>query len=163
MSLPWTAQQCEWLRAMGHAVFVQGHAVHELGAAEREAAQPGSDRVGQRDGRPPPAPLPAARPPRAEAATPAPRGPTHQAPEPAPARAPAPEQSSARVAAATTPSAGLRTLHRALLRAAGQRTARAAEGMLAELGVDTAALRGDAGAKRALWQRLRTRRRQGSK
>lgn len=149
MSLPWTAEQCEWLRAMGHAVFMAG-------------APPVSVVDEAHDEAPIHAP-----PPRSElpaVAGPAPAGirPAVEAKRP-PLQPPIVPTQEARAAPSpvTAPSAGLRTLHRALLRAAGQRTARAAEAVLQELGVDTAAVQGDAAAKRALWVRLRARRRQG--
>ena len=150
MSLPWTAEQCEWLRAMGHAVFVAG-------------APPVSVADEARDEAPMHAPPPLRSEPPAVAG-PAPAGirPAVEAKRP-PLQPPIVPTQEARAAPSpvTAPSAGLRTLHRALLRAAGQRTARAAEAVLQELGVDTAAVQGDAAAKRALWVRLRARRRQG--
>lgn len=146
MTLPWTAEQCEWLRAMGHAVFVRGMAPPP--AADSRAVEPV---------------VPLVKP--AAHAVPAGPTPSRQAPvereRSTPPLAPAVDEPPA--APVSAPSAGLRTLHRALLRAAGQRTARAAEAVLAELGVDTAAVRGDAAAKRALWVRLRARRRQGTR
>ncbi len=173
MTLPWTAEQCQWLRALGHPVLVHG-------ALSMSGADGGHHDVGGRDvegsrgvaGRRATAeraiqPLPTHRAPASDGgsahATPAATiegaGPGRHAP----ARPQSPVPDPGQPVAAPSPSAGLRTLHRALLRAAGQRTARAAEAVLSELGVDTAALRGDAAAKRALWPRLRTRRRQGSR
>ena len=150
MSLPWTAQQCEWLRAMGHAVFVHGAPVLDA-ADDARAEVTGPAAVSDACAK---SPSPSA-PPAPVAA------PAVERAKRAPSVAPAGEERAPPPVAA--PSAGLRTLHRALLRAAGQRTARAAEALLVELGVDTAAVQGDAAAKRALWVRLRTRRRQGSR
>ncbi len=148
MSLPWTAEQCEWLRAMGHAVF----------AAGAPALQP-SDEVSDA----PPVKR-ASRMDMAVSATPpvaVPAGRAVERPRRPPPLKEAGEAGVAPSPSAMPPAAGLRSLHRALLRAAGQRTARAAEAVLQELGVDTAAVQGDAAAKRALWVRLRARRRQG--
>ncbi|OHE88112.1 MAG: hypothetical protein A2579_00835 [Lysobacterales bacterium RIFOXYD1_FULL_69_11] len=113
------------------------------------------------DEAPMPAPPPKSEPPAVAGTAPAGIRPAVEAKRPPLQPAIVPTQ-EARVAPPppTAPSAGLRTLHRALLRAAGQRTARAAEAVLQELGVDTAAVQGDAAAKRALWVRLRARRRQ---
>ena len=148
MSLPWTAEQCEWLRAMGHAVFVAGTPV--LRPADEVVEAPPVNYANRADvaaSAPPPLAVPAGR------AVERPRRP--------PPLAEAEEARDAPSSPAMPPAAGLRSLHRALLRAAGQRTARAAEAVLQELGVDTAAVQGDAAAKRALWVRLRARRRQG--
>ena len=145
---PWSAEQCEWLRAMGHAVFVAG----PPGVLVAEEAHDEA-----------PAPAPRARAETPVVAGTAPTGMRPAEVERPQRQPPAVQVREARAAPspATAPSAGLRTLHRALLRAAGQRTARAAEAVLQELGVDTAAVQGDAAAKRALWVRLRARRRQG--
>ena len=148
MSLPWTAQQCEWLRAMGHAVFVHGAPVLDA-ADDARAEVTGPAAVSDARAKSPSAPPAPVAAPAVERA------------KRAPSVAPAGEERAPPPVAA--PSAGLRTLHRALLRAAGQRTARAAEALLVELGVDTAAVQCDAVAKRALWVRLRARRRQGSR
>lgn len=141
MSLPWSAEQREWLRALGHPVLVlasdvsaQEFAADDAVTIEAEAV-PGRprargviDRTGT--GR---ANIDAAMIDRAETNESQPRSPPI--------------------------GAAIRGLHRALLRATGQRTTRAAEAALARLGVDTVALRGDSAAKRALWTRLRALRR----
>ena len=148
MSLPWTAEQCEWLRAMGHAVF----------AAGAPALQPSDEVIDA------PPVKHASRMDMAVSAMPpvaVPAGRAVERPRRPPPLEEAGEARDAPPPSAMPPAAGLRSLHRALLRAAGQRTARAAEAVLQELGVDTAAVQGDAAAKRALWVRLRARRRQG--
>ena len=148
MSLPWTAEQCEWLRAMGHAVFVAGAPMLQpANEPLEESAVKQADRGDVAVSAVPPAPAPAAHAVERPRRTPPVEAVREERDPPTPPTMP--------------PAAGLRTLHRALLRAAGQRTARAAEAVLQELGVDTAAVQGDAVAKRALWVRLRARRRQG--
>lgn len=129
MSLLWSAQQREWLQALGHPVLV-------LAGADDSAPPQVPDPVGQPPASPPQPSSPPPRPARRIA-------PVVEAP--AVTDAPAP----------SAPAAADRRLHRALLRATGQRTTRAAEQALAGLDVDLAALRGDPAAKRALWPRLR--------
>ena len=125
MSGLWTAQQREWLQAMGYRVW-------RLGSDEPEPAA-----VAEAEIR---AEAPAQRPAR---------------PLPSKRALPRADGPSATPGPAPTPTGAERRLYRALLRASGQRTTRAAEALLAQLDVDLPALRGDPAAKRALWPRLR--------
>ncbi|RNF84332.1 hypothetical protein [Montanilutibacter psychrotolerans] len=168
MSSPWSAQQREWLHALGHPVMVlagahaaasddddaeaaralplEGVRLRESGA-DRDpqgdapggsAMQRGSDRIA---------------PSVVDRAVPSPRRP------PATLEADGERPTGRRVPEFGAPPGDADPrLHRALLRATGQATTRAAEKVLLELGVDAASLRGDAAAKRALWPRLRRQR-----
>ena len=141
MSL-WTAQQREWLQAMGHPVMALAEQGGEVTLALLPAAEAPSPAPGQRPGRPPPAEM------------------VSSGPMPAPTPTPAQVSTASDVPA----SAGRRQLFRALLRATGQRTSRAAEQALASLDIDIDIdrLRDDPSAKRALWPRLRGLRRSGA-
>ena len=131
MSELWTAQQREWLQAMGHTVWSVASA--DALVAERE--------------------------PEAGNATVAsgPRGAMHEAAallarDERPAR-PAPAQRAMRPTPG--PASGGDRLRQALLRASGG----AEETRVMAIAGDIAALRGNAAAKRALWPRLRALRR----
>jgi len=123
MSELWTAQQREWLDAMGHAVWSVASA--ETRAAERQ-----------------PEPSEAGRPDSAMREAAGLLG------DARPARS---------AGTAASPARGARPdrLMQALLRAAGG----ADEAVVAGLVGDITALRGNPAAKRALWPRLRTLRR----
>ncbi|BDU15488.1 alanine acetyltransferase [Lysobacter auxotrophicus] len=136
MSEPWTAEQREWLQAMGHTVWSVAPA--DALAAEREPDTRGAD----------------------ASASSGPRGAMREAAallarDERPAR-PAPVQArSAAARPAPGRPAGDRLTH-ALLRAAGG----VDKARVMELVGDIAALRGNAAAKRALWPRLRALRRE---
>jgi len=135
MSELWTAEQREWLQAMGHTMWSVAPA--DALAAEREADR---DEV--------PASIPRGAMREAAALLARDERPARSTPSqarPAPAR-PAPAQPQ-----------GDRLMH-ALLRAAGGGD----EARVMQIVGDVAALRGNAAAKRALWPRLRALR-QGSR
>lgn len=138
MSL-WTAQQREWLQAMGHPVMVLAGESDDVPVALLPSVEEPSPRQDQRPG----------RQPHVEAVS-------GRTPPPAAASA-----ASAAVASDVPASAGRRQLFRALLRATGQRTSRAAEQALAtlDIDIDIERLRQDPAAKRALWPHLRGLRR----
>lgn len=157
MSLPWSAEQREWLRALGHPVLMLANdvsaeelATDDIGVSDTDEAvssRPRGREAVDRHG------VARTGTGRAwidqtgiDAASIDPAGvDERETDESRPRQPPA--------------GAAIRGLHRALLRATGQRTTRAAEAALARLGVDTVALRGDSAAKRALWTRLRALRR----
>lgn len=147
MNAMWSGQQREWLQAMGYRVLALAgsEAVEPLHApAERvEADAAPSSHAPMPVSAPVSAPISARRPVMREL----PAEPVDVAGSP-PASTPAASLSGAE-----------RRLQRALLRATGQRTRRAAEAMLASLQIDLAGLHDDAVAKRALWVRLRALRR----
>lgn len=135
MSTLWSAEQQAWLKALGHRVMV-------LAGDEALDAQFGlvegagdTHEVSARDTTPSRVPEATgkAQPPRMPAAV---ERPVETRRTPAPA----------------VPGDAL---ERALLSATGQRTRSEARAVLQRLGVDAAALRGDAAGKRALWQQLR--------
>ncbi|MBB1059056.1 hypothetical protein [Marilutibacter spongiae] len=144
MSLPWTAEQREWLQALGHPVMVPVDAPMD---AMTVAATPEG--------------APAAR-----AAPPPERGPMLGIPKPRP-MAPVlvdPAVPRAQPASGAPVPEAVRLdlsdpLYRALLRATAQRTPREGQALLAALDFELAALREGANAKRALWQGLRAARR----
>lgn len=176
MSAMWSPQQREWLQAMGYRVL--SLAGSEPEPAPRHPASREAPLPGERDEPPTRATLAPVRPVR-----PVPPGHADlQATVPGAASSPAPDFAPSpisRPAAVTGPAATdaassarpprrtiagpERRLYRALLRAAGQRTTRAAEAMLEQLRPDLAALRGDAAGKRALWVRLRALRRESGR
>jgi len=135
MSDAWTAEQREWLQAMGHTVWSLGSA--DALAAER---QPDSqDHRGRDDA----------------ATTSGPRGAMREAAALLAGDDRAARGAPARPAAPVRAPAGDR-LMLALLRAAGG----ADEARVKEIAGDFAALRGNAAAKRALWPRLRALRKE---
>ena len=146
MSLPWTRQQCEWLRALGHPVLMPlGVDDGARGAAEPEIARPDVAAV---DGTPPAPERPAAD-----------RGPRLGIPQPRPMRPVLVEPGVAEAAATPAPRLDLSdALYRALLRATAQRTPREGQALLETLSIDLRALREDAGSKPALWRDLRAAR-----
>ncbi|KQZ56344.1 MULTISPECIES: hypothetical protein [unclassified Lysobacter] len=128
MSL-WSAQQREWLQALGHPALALAGAAPESAPAAPEVAParvPGHERA------------------------PGPRA----AHERMPADAPAPERARPAPAA----RGGDDALLRAVLRAAGRRPGDAPDEAVLAL-YDAAALRGYPAAKRALWPLLRSLRR----
>lgn len=136
--LPWSAEQQEWLSALGYSVLTLGS------AADVEASAPVSA-AGETEAAPAPqAPARPAAPARARA--PALADETVDA-------APAPA-----VRAAARPRTGARLpdrLHLALIRASGMNpNAEGAAEVFAQW-PSSAELRGNAAAKRALWPRLR--------
>ena len=132
MSELWSAQQHEWLAALGHTLYVQG-------AAEAPATPvPMPEPVAPRREPAPPGPVPARRAPR-----PGPATPIHIA-EPVPHRA-----------ASRLPD----KLHFALVRASGcDPNAEDAAAIIAQW-PPSHELRGNPAAKRALWPQLRALRR----
>lgn len=138
MTEPWTAEQREWLEAMGHTVWSIAPA--EALAAERQPESP-DERGPDERGREAPAGSSGAGAAMREAAALLAR--EERPARPAPAR-PAPAR-----------AAGGDRLMQALMRASGG----ADEARVRELAGDLAALRGNAAAKRALWPRLRALRR----
>lgn len=151
MSL-WTARQREWLEAMGHPVMVLAGAANEVPPAMdappmRDVADDSTSdsRQGARS----------APDARVQQAAPGGSRPT------APRQPPVVEPGPAAAVEAVPAGAGRRQLFRALLRATGQRTSRAAEQALAtlDIAIDIERLRQDPAAKRALWLRLRALRR----
>jgi hypothetical protein len=131
----WTGEQHAWLQALGHTVWVPG----SLPVAEQSAPQP-------RTQEPRPARAMAPR----EAPTPVTRRPAPPAPsvqEDAPQRSPAPPR-----------RAGSRlhdTLRFELIRASGLNPNAPESAAIIAGWPDTAALRGNPAAKRALWPALR--------
>ena len=130
MSLLWSAQQHEWLKALGHRVYVQGAVVLEEGRAEVVAT--------------PVRQSPVAAPPVRRRVEPAAAEPVRQVPAAPPSR----------------PSSRLPDkLHFALIRASGcNPNAPEAAAIMAQWPA-SAELRGNPAAKRALWPRLRALRR----
>lgn len=138
-AMPWTAEQQNWLAALGHTVWVRG------ALPEAELAPPPAE-----------TPAPALPPSRREFQPKAPRPPQagHSASRPAPALSdadgPAPVAVPRR-AAVRLPD----RLHIALIRAAGiNPNSPEMADVVAQL-PSSAELRGDPAAKRALWPRLR--------
>ena len=130
MSELWSAQQHEWLTALGHTLYVQG-------AAEAPAVQA--------------APVAEQAPPRREPVAPAIPARRRPEPEPPPARvAEAPRRAASRL-----PD----KLHFALIRASGcNPNAEDAAAIIAQW-PSSSELRGNPAAKRALWPQLRALRR----
>jgi hypothetical protein len=128
MSLLWSAQQHEWLAALGHRVYVQGAVMPEAGKGEVVAAVP--------------PPVPVAAPPLRRRVEPA--EPLREVPAAPPARL-----------AARLPD----KLHFALIRASGCNPSTAEAAAIMAQWPDSAELRGNPAAKRALWPSLRALRR----
>lgn len=152
MSTLWSVEQQAWLKALGHRVMVLAgdEALDsQFGIGEGAADTHG---VSARDTTP-------LRVPGAVATKSSPER-RVSASELAAGKAQPPRMSAAverpvetrRPPAPTVPGDAL---ERALLSATGQRTRSEARAVLQRLGVDAAALRGDAAGKRALWQQLR--------
>ncbi len=144
MSLPWTAEQREWLQALGHPVMVPVDAPASMDATT-SAAVP-------EDGQ------------AARAVPPPERGPMLGIPKPRPMAPVLVDPAVPRAAPAERAPAPARLdlsdpLYRALLRATAQRTPREGQAMLVALDFELEVLREGAGAKRALWQGLRAARR----
>lgn len=132
MSLPWTGQQREWLRVLGHSVLAL------------TGDEDGPDVDSRVDIGPVHEPPPTAR---VSASTPPPRAVEEvRSTPPAPASGPA-----------VSGPMGDR-LYRALLRATAQRTSCEGEAMLQAMAFDLDALRAEPGHKRRLWQQLRAAR-----
>ena len=130
MSLLWSAQQHEWLKALGHRVYVQGAVVLEESRAEVVAA--------------PVRQSPVAAPPVRRRVEPAAAEPVREVPAATPSRP-----------ASRLPD----KLHFALIRASGcNPNAPEAAAIMAQWPA-SAELRGNPAAKRALWPRLRALRR----
>lgn len=130
MSVLWSAQQHEWLKALGHRVYVQGAAVLEEGRAEVVAT--------------PVRQSPVAAPPVRRRVEPAAAEPVREVPAAPPSRP-----------ASRLPD----KLHFALIRASGcNPNAPEAAAIMAQWPA-SAELRGNPAAKRALWPRLRALRR----
>lgn len=142
MSALWSPQQREWLQALGHRVLVL--AGDETVIVEDPSVVPATRRADERSDQRPDRrlddPIDQSNPSARSAPVPTAQG------------RPATNEGNATPAA---PSVAAGPLHLALRRATGQRTTRAAEGMLRQLRADADALHGDAVAKRAFWLRLR--------
>lgn len=127
MSAMWSAEQQQWLKALGHTIYVQGAAL------PREVAEAPSVRI----------PLPAVVP------DPAPARPRR--PDPVSVQEPVAVAASARRATSRLPD----KLHFALIRASGcNPNAPDAAAVIAQWPASST-LRGNAAAKRALWPQLR--------
>lgn len=139
-TLPWSAEQQEWLSALGYTVFASGTLVMEA-EAEAPAVEVAPTRVASEA----PAHVARARAPQMDNddAKPA----TASAPRPAPTR----------------PRAGARLpdrLHFALIRASGLNPNAEGSAEIFAQWPSSAELRGNPAAKRALWPRLRALRKQ---
>ncbi|GAB3334483.1 hypothetical protein [Marilutibacter aestuarii] len=150
MSLPWTAEQREWLQALGHPVMMP---VGGPGAMDVETHAP----VPRTEAGEPPGSAP-----------PPDRGPMLGIPKPrpmAPVLVDLPVSKAPPATAPDTPAVAPARLdlsdplYRALLRATAQRTPREGQAVLAALEFELEALRDGAVAKRALWHALRAARR----
>ncbi len=132
MSGLWSAQQHEWLSALGHTLYVQGSAEAPVAVALPAADKPV-----------------VSRPPRPSAAPPAPRRP--EAPSPPTRIAEAPRRAGSRL-----PD----RLHFALIRASGCNPNADDAAEIMSGWPPSSELRGNPAAKRALWPQLRALRRQ---
>ncbi|UAY74128.1 alanine acetyltransferase [Pseudoxanthomonas sp. X-1] len=139
----WTGEQHAWLRALGHTVWVPGQLV--------AAGAPALDAPAAPVRRPPTQPTREAAPP------PAPSTPPRRPP-------PAMATDSAPVAPRRPPARGSLLPDRLrieLLRASGLNPNTPEAAAIMAAWPDSASLRGNAAAKRALWPQLRALRRKG--
>lgn len=134
MSELWSAQQHEWLTALGHTLYVPGSAEAPLVATSTAAAQKATH-------------------PAIPAATP---NPTRRAP--ADHATPAPVRTTAPVRRATSRLPD--KLHFALIRASGCDPSAEGVAQIMAGWPPSSELRGNPAAKRALWPQLRALRRQ---
>ena len=133
----WSAQQHEWLTALGHTLYVPGSAEAPVMAAAPAAAVQAAD-------------PPVMRMPTSAVAS----APSRRRPEPD-APAPGRDTEPARRAASRVPD----KLHFALIRASGCNPGAAGAAEIMARWPSSSELRGNPAAKRALWPQLRALRR----
>lgn len=138
--LLWTGEQHAWLQALGHTVWVPGSLPVAVAPARVPEAGPSSR------------PAPSPRQPAPSSRAPAPPAPDHAQTQPA------------RHAPAAAPRAAARlhdTLRFELIRASGLNPSASESAAIIASWPDTALLRGNPQAKRALWPLLRALRKAG--